>query len=133
MPTNLRRRTGRGRIDDRSSQEKEQLPMERDRYQRFVDDPKAGTGGGTVEVRVALDRPVDGVDTEVLWARPIDFKHVRLETIPAFADFLGYGDVVEVLPWNGYDCWEFVRLVKRASWTCFVKFEMSWSEAETVA
>jgi Domain of unknown function (DUF4265) len=106
--------------------------MERNSNQRFIDDLNAGIGKGKVKVRITFDPPLGRVANEYLWARPIGTKYARLENVPAFARFLGYGDIVQVEPGGDDHHKVFVRLVKRGSWTHFLQYKEGNNKAETL-
>ena len=89
-------------------------------YRRMVKSLKAALARGQIKVHVTVSNGV--LAGEYLWATPVGKNQARIDNIPVVADYIGQNDIVEVSASTNPLDHEYLRTIKRGSYTGFVQY-----------
>ena len=81
---------------------------------------KAALARGQIKVHVTVSNGI--LAGEYLWATPVGKNQARIDNIPVVADHIGKGDIVEVSASTNPLDQEYLRTIKRGSYTGFVQY-----------
>jgi hypothetical protein len=83
---------------------------------------KDGLDRGLIKVHFTLDGENGNPGGESVWAIPIGKKYAKVANIPFFVEDVSIDDIVEIEPNDESSIKEYVGLVNKATYKCYIKY-----------